>query len=71
MQTETAPILLKMIDAAQRMDISVRLLRRMVKNGEIEVVRYGTRIVRLRPEAIDQWINRNAVPATPLDEIVD
>lgn len=49
-------------EAAARLKVSTRTLRRLVARGEIAVIRIG-RVVRFRVEDIDAWIVRNVTAA--------
>jgi excisionase family DNA binding protein len=54
--TSPAP-LLKAAQVAERLNISVRSVRRMIKDGRLPIVRIG-RSVRIRPEALATLINK-------------
>lgn len=49
-------------EAAGRLKISTRTLRRLARRGEIAVVRIG-RAIRFRGQDIDAWIVRNVAAA--------
>ena len=52
------PRLLRPEEAAEFLQISVRSLHRLVKNGEIRTVPIGNRIVRFRLEDLLEFIER-------------
>ena len=47
--------LLTAADAADRLNLSLRSVRRMIKDGRLPIVRLG-RTVRIRPEALEKLI---------------
>ncbi len=55
--------LLDYSDAAAYLGITVRHLKRLREYGQIEYVKVG-RLVRFRPDALDDYIEAHAVPAS-------
>ena len=58
MTTTPAPDkqLLTLEDACERLQVSEATIRRLVKDGELRVVRIG-RAIRVRPEDLDAFID--------------
>ena len=52
----TATLLLTLEQAADQLQISVRTLSRMAARGEVPVVRFGSRIVRIRSSTIENLL---------------
>lgn len=58
-QTAIGPVLLSRRDAAALLQISVRMLDRLVKAGDIAPVRLGDRVLFLR-ESLERFARRSA-----------
>lgn len=52
--------LLTLEDACERLQVSEATIRRLVKDGELRVVRIG-RAIRVRPEDLDAFIRDHLV----------
>ncbi len=61
-ERNTAMELLKIEEAARRLQLSESMLRRMTRQHEIDVVRIG-RAVRIPADALQQWVDRHREPA--------
>jgi excisionase family DNA binding protein len=54
-RTSRSP-LLTVAEVAERLNVSIRSVRRLIKGGKLRIVRVG-RVVRVRPEALEALIN--------------
>lgn len=55
--TET-PLLLKTVEAAKKLSISKRYLEELISRGDLPVVRFGRRAVRIRPSDLTALTER-------------
>jgi excisionase family DNA binding protein len=73
--------LLTIKDAADHLQMSEGFVKKAIRNGELAVVRFGSRCVRIRPEDLDRYVkakiegasqSRDGLPAdlkaTPFQE---
>lgn len=44
--------------AAERTDVSIKTLRRMISAGKLPAYRFGTRILRVDPDDVDRLLVR-------------
>lgn len=55
---EVTPLLMSIPEAARALRIGRSSMYRLIERGEVEVVRIGERIVRVRPDALAAYIDR-------------
>jgi excisionase family DNA binding protein len=53
----TRPRLLNQKQAAERLDTSVQTVRRLEREGRLQVLRLGTRCVKIREDVIDRILD--------------
>lgn len=52
-------------DAADRLDVSVSTIRRLIADGKLTGYRLGNRILRINPEELDQTLQTTTAWAQP------
>lgn len=62
MANQTRGKLESLAHAAERTDVSIKTLRRMISAGKLPAYRMGTRILRVDPEDVDRLLVK--VPTT-------
>ncbi len=69
METQNTMKLLRLTEVAERLDVSMPTVRRLVKEGKIKAFRVG-RVLRVKPYDLEAYlqesINKNAGQATNL-----
>ena len=62
-EAQTDTVWLTIQQAARRVSVSDRTLRREIASGRLRVARVGgRRCIRLRPEWVDQWLLTSTTP---------
>jgi excisionase family DNA binding protein len=64
---DQAPQTFRVRRAAKQIDVSKRFLERMIELGELPVVRFGPRCVRIRAEDLAAYVKRHLFVGPPSD----
>ncbi|WP_129337184.1 helix-turn-helix transcriptional regulator [Cellulomonas endophytica] len=56
---------LSVAELAAELHVTERFIRRLIADGELEAVRIGSRLVRVRRSAVDHLLHPLAMPAAP------
>lgn len=65
--------MLSVAQVAERLGLSTNAVRDAIARGDIPASRLGGRVLRVRPEDLDRWIDASRVrrPSTPSSEPAD